>query len=477
MKLPIRLRMTLWYSIILAGCLIAFSIVVYTQVRSELAESIEDDLEERAALLLTLIQTDSSGRMHLDVLTKDKKLEDTFQRLLDTAGNVLYDNSDIYGNADLDLAALAAAEAQGDHLGNVRSDDDDGTALLTVPVRKDGSIVGYLQVGEARDEFVEAMTELRSVFMTAIPLALLLTGVGGYWLSTRALRPVNEVTQMAREIAAGDLSRRLRLDLPNDEIGRLARTFDEMIERLEQMVSRQRQFTADASHELRTPLAAIKGQVEVALSQPRDLTTYQGVLRLVDLQMERMTRLVEAMLLLARSDSGSMVPDQEWVDVGQVVESVRELAAPLAAEKGLTLSVERGPATAVFGDEGLLIQALLNLAENAVRYTSTGAVRIGWTRSGDETRIYVRDTGPGIASEHQAKIFEPFYRVDASRSNARGAGLGLSICRWIVQAHGGRIEVASNERGSVFTITLAATPYARAQAGEPATSRAPHPVS
>jgi heavy metal sensor kinase len=468
--LSIGLRLTLWYTLVLAVCLVVFSWVVYSMQRGSLREAAEDNLEERSALLASLITVDSNGQPRLQIDTDDSNLDDAFYRLFDRSGNVVIDNSRDYGDVPLTPQVVAQAIREDDDVWSSVPGKDHGTFLLTEPIEVNDSMVGTLQVGQSREEYVDALGSLLSTLLTTVPIALLITAIIGWWISSRALKPVNQVTQTARDITAGDLSRRLNLELPDDEVGRLARTFDEMIERLDQMVRRQRQFTADASHELRTPLTAIRGQVDVALQQPRDEAAYRTTLGFINEQIGRMTRLVEALLMMARSESGALRLELERVDIQELVESARDIAAPLASEKGLALRLVPGPRAAVRGDESLLLQALLNLVDNAIRYTDRGEVAIGWEIVGRNVELIVQDTGPGVPVAAQARIFEPFYRVDAARSNTRGAGLGLSISKSIVEAHGGVISVESSRQGATFVVALPLT-----SAEEPLPSRPSEP--
>jgi heavy metal sensor kinase len=401
-----------------------------------------------------MVTVDSTGRPELSFDSSDNNLDDTYHRLLEPSGNVISDSSSDYGDVPPTPNTVARALREGNDIFTSVPGRDGGTFLLTEPVERNGNVIAVLQVGQSREEYLEAMSSLFSVLLTTVPIALLITALIGWLISSRALRPVNQVTAMAREISGGDLSRRLNLDLADDEVGRLARTFDEMIERLDAMVRRQRQFTADASHELRTPLTAIRGQVDVALQQPRDSDAYQATLSYINDQIARMTRLVEALLMLARTESGALRLELERVDVALLVESAREIALPLAEAKGLRLRLARGPDVAVNGDEALLLQVLLNLVDNGIRYTERGEVAIGWEVVGNRVELIVQDTGPGIPMELQDRIFEPFYRVDSSRSNTRGAGLGLSIAQTITQAHGGQVRVSSDRHGAIFVVSL-----------------------
>jgi signal transduction histidine kinase len=198
----------------------------------------------------------------------------------------------------------------------------------------------------------------------------------------------------------------------------------------------------------------MRGQIEVALEHDRDAAEYQRVLATVNEQVDRMVRLISGLLLLARSDAGALPLQRERIDLADLVESVAEQIQPLAERKGLQIKVAGEGAPTAIADEDLLLQLVLNLADNAVKYTPEGSVTLGW-QDGATPSIFVRDTGPGIAPAHQQRIFERFYRVDPARSRATGGvGLGLAIARWIAEAHGGELRLESNGAGSTFTLVL-----------------------
>jgi heavy metal sensor kinase len=305
--------------------------------------------------------------------------------------------------------------------------------------------VGVVEVGLATADVDETLDTLLVVILVAYPLALLAAGAGGLFLANRALSPIDTVTRAAREISGSDLSRRLELDLPDDEVGRLSRTFDEMIARLEEAFRRQRQFTADASHELRTPLTAIKGQAEVALQRERTVEEYREVLRSVNADVDRMIRLVGTLLLLTRADAEQIPVTREPMSVGETLRAAVEQVRAGASAKGVQVSAEDAADVVVRADEDLVLQLVLNLLDNAVRYTPDGGtVTAAWRPFGTDVEIVVEDTGPGIAPEHLPHVFERFYRAESARSREDGgAGLGLSICKWIAEAHGGTITVES----------------------------------
>ncbi len=296
----------------------------------------------------------------------------------------------------------------------------------------------------------------------------------GWVISGRVLAPIDRITSVASEIEATDLARRIRLEGPHDELKRLADTFDRMLERLDDAFSMQRRFVADASHELRNPLAVIRANLDVALSDPRageeELRQAAEVARRA---VERMTRLVDDLLALARLES----PHLSWerFDLSGVADEVLQEEAPRAREMGIALAVGPRDAALVSGDRDAVKRALSNLLDNALRYSPGGtsvAVACGTTPDG-WAWLAVKDQGPGVPREHQERIFERFYRIDRSRSRAMGgSGLGLAIVRQIAEAHGGRAGVSSEPgAGATFFFYLpsadAATGAERPPEGAP----------
>ncbi len=455
----IRLRLTLWYVLLLAIALAAFGAGIYLTLRHNINDGLDESVRNRANLLADVVRYDN-GRPTLDgvVSSNDPNAGETFVRVFDSSGRLTFDNSATAGTVAIDRPSLdrALAGASGNRNAGVGDED---FRVHTQPLEQDGRISGVLEVGESRGDIADTLRTLLLILAIAYPATLAVASFGGIFLAGRALSPIDRVTQQARRISAEDLSERLDLQLPDDEVGRLARTFDEMIARLDEAFRRQRQFTADASHELRTPLTAMKGQIEVALSRQRDAAAYQQVLQAVNEDVERMIRLVGSLLTLARADAGQLPLASESIDVGDLVRAAVEQVRPLAEERGVALTSEPGPAVAVRADEDLLLQLLLNLLDNAIKYTKAGgAATAGWRSAGQQIELRVRDTGAGIAAEDLPHVFDRFYRVDKARSRAEGgAGLGLAISRWIAEAHGGSISVESAPgAGTTFTVRLPA---------------------
>jgi len=276
-------------------------------------------------------------------------------------------------------------------------------------------------------------------------------GLGGYFLAGRALAPIDSITRTARRISARDLSARLNIATSDDEVGRLASTFDDMLERLESSFKRERQFTADASHELRTPLAAMEAILSVIRSEPRQTTEYEQALDDLAEETARLRCLAEDLLRLARG-AQPMAAELVPVDISTLVEDVADALSPLAEAKGLYLECEATPGLTLMGDSDSLIRVFLNLVDNAIKFTENGRVTVKAFSDDGAVVVEVSDTGVGIPPERLPSVFERFYRADSSRSTP-GTGLGLALALQIVQNHGGTLTARSAEgEGSTFTV-------------------------
>jgi heavy metal sensor kinase len=463
----IRLRLTLWNVLLLALILAAFSAGVYLLLREQLYSNLDDSVENRTNLLLSIVRYDDERpTLAGSVFSRDPDADESFVRIFDTSGQLTFTNPMFEGDAPIDSDAIDSA-LRGDS--GVRTVDVSGQPmrLHTRPLILDEDVAGVLEVGLAEEDVREPLQALIVILGVAYPITLVSAVLGGLFLAGRALRPIDSLTRLARRLSAEDLSQRLNMRLPDDEVGRLARTFDEMLERLDDAFRRQRRFTADASHELRTPLTAIKGQVEVALERERDAESYREVLRNVNSEADRMIRLVGSLLTLARADAGQLAIHPEDIDLGSLVSDAVEHVQSEASRSGVSLSVRATNGVRVSADPDLLLQLMLNLLDNAVKYSgrNNGSVQVLFRRDQRWAELVVSDTGPGIPPEHLSHIFDRFYRADAARSRADGgAGLGLSICRWIAEVHGGTIRADSPPgHGATFTVRLPATQQAPTQ--------------
>jgi heavy metal sensor kinase len=315
-------------------------------------------------------------------------------------------------------------------------------------------------IAVARDESSVRYTlwSLAVILLIGIPCAVGLAIAGGYLLAGRVLSPVGAMAETARKITAASLGERLPVENPQDEFGRLAMVFNDLLSRVHDSFEQLRRFTADASHELRTPLTAIRSVGEVALQASLDPAAYRDVIGSMLEEVDRLTRLVDSLLTLTRAESGRIQLACEVVDLSGLAASVADYLRVLAEEKAQSLSVNAAVQVSAECDPAILRQGLVNLIHNAIKYTpNKGAIRVEVRKmSSGEAAIEVKDTGPGISAMHRVRVFERFYRVDEGRSrDAGGVGLGLAIARWAVEANCGRIELESEEgNGTVFRIVL-----------------------
>jgi heavy metal sensor kinase len=306
----------------------------------------------------------------------------------------------------------------------------------------------------------EMLETIRLTFTWMILVGLLLAGTGGYFLARKSLAPVVAMGEHARSIGATNLHDRLPVLNANDELGQLATTFNDLLNRLDESFERQRRFVADASHELRTPLAILRGEAEVAMSQQgMKAEDYLESLGILHDETSRLIKIVEDLFTLTRADSGQYPLSPENVYLEELVADCAHSARTLAREKNIELSVDASSECLVHGDQALLRRMILNLVDNAIKYTADGGrVDIACRVAAAGFELHVTDTGPGIPPELHSRIFERFFRADPARSRSGregGAGLGLSIALWIAEAHQGRLElVRSDATGSHFAVYL-----------------------
>jgi signal transduction histidine kinase len=478
----LRARLTAWYSGALALTLAAFAGVLYLDRRSASYQDLDQRIQSEASLTAgilaesyrargVLVRADSAGRPIL-IADLAALLEAVPGFLVVTArdGTLLFASSD----------ARALTFQQVEQLQRVVS-----TPLAerssTVRLEPNGPRIHYVvrAVTDAGPQFGTILAgadvrtaelgpeELLSTFALVLPLGLAVALLMGSWISHRALAAVDLIITEVREITDGrSLHRRLAEPMVKDEIGRLVETLNQMMTRLERSFIALRRFTADASHELKTPLTVLRAGVERAITTPNlpqeTLPTLEETLQVI----KRMTELVDALLTLARADEGIASLHREPVDLRGIVEEVRETGELLAEESGVRMEVATPAEPMVVSVDATRIrQLILNLLTNAVKYTpSGGTVRMQLATANGRITLSVADTGIGIAPGDLPHIFDRFWRADSARTRTGerpGAGLGLAICKWIAEAHGGRIDVVSRPgRGTTFTVTLPRDPTA-----------------
>lgn len=454
MALSIRTRLTAWYTCSLFIILLAFSTILYISVRSSLQASIDADLRSQ------LIGV--KGFMYSDVPRIPKarlwhEFEESVQmqpggemmQVSDASGYWIFQSESIRG---LQLPPPSSGQFQ----------PLSTQVLRGIPVRV---LTATVPIG-SNSYIIQLATNLRRPYETSgaifrialwlVPVLLLFSAGGGYWLSTRALAPVDRIIESSRMISFTNLRGRLVVPQTGDELQRLSETLNEMIQRLGAAFLSVVQFTADASHELRTPVAFIRTTAEVALVQPRPAESYRAALDSIHEEAQRMTEMIEQLLTLARADAGPTALHLAPIDVREPVSHALSKILPVADRMGVGLLAElpENDAT-ILGDPISLRRLFLILIDNAVKYTPNGGtVRVRISDSNQRICVTVRDTGIGIAENELTKIFDRFYQVDKARSrDAGGSGLGLSIGRWIADAHRAEIRVESKLNvGSEFFV-------------------------
>ncbi len=461
--LSIRARLTIWYAGALLAILAVVSALSYSVLRWSLLQQVDASLATVAQIVR---ETDERGAGGSEVERAIRELlgpgfSDQFFQFLDPEGRSRF-RSGPPPAAALPLSPEARDNAaRGQRTFETLEDPRSGPVrLLTVPVLRSGRSVEIIQVSAPLARTREALARYLRTLLALVPVAVGLGAAGGAVLAGRALRPVREMSNAARQITAEDLGRRLARRGADDEIDHLADTLNTMLAGLEAAFAQAKRFSADAAHELRTPLTALKGEMEVALRATRSPEEYRRVLHSGLEEVEHLIRLVEDLLLFSRS-AAALGPPPERVDLEQLVLEALEAGARRAQGTGVTVRADAFEPAAVLGDAAALRRVLGNLVDNAIKYTPAGGkVELSLLAGEGKARIVVRDTGIGIDPADAARIFDPFVRLNAARSrDAGGAGLGLALVRAIVDAHGGAIAVDSAPgAGSRFTIRLPLAP-------------------
>jgi len=455
----LRVRLVLWTVIIEAVLLLVFSGVFILVLRNEQNSQIEETLRLSASQLNAVV--DVRGDQY--IVAPD---ETTYLRTRGVFAWILTPAGALGGSVgDATQANLPAHLPAADHLKDSHLSNGEPVRLFVTPLHEGDRVLGTLVLAVSLRDNQTFIEQILLGLSIALPIVLALSAAGGLFLASRALAPVSAITHTAGRISAADLSQRLQLDLPDDEIGQLAQTFNAMLDRLERAFQRERQLTADVSHELRTPLGMLKTQLSLARSRPREAAALLGMMHDMEGDVDRMTRLIEQMLTLARIEQRGLISFASF-DLSQLLHQVvAQLQSP-AQEKNLTLNMTI-PAQVDWqmrGDAEKLTQVFLNLVENAIKYTPDGGqVTIAAHRQWQTIRVSVTDTGPGIPAEHLPHVFERFYRADSARARTTGGfGLGLAISQAIVQAHHGQIDAASEPgTGTTFTVVLPVDPAAQ----------------
>lgn len=473
-KLSIGVRLTLWYLAFFAVAQLAFGVGMWLILRDNLYDLVDDRLEEQVDDLKAFLQSQPQDR---SIAKLQEEVNETYA--IEHSGNYLAlyadDGELIYRSASLQAhpSVLVPQDQVKEPILRSRKIEGRDLRFILQKLEVNGRVY-TVEMGAPAEDAIETLHSFRSYLLMFAPLLLVAAAGGGFWLSRRALSPVDALVRTAREIGGTNLNTRLQKLDTGDELQRLSDTLNEMLDRIESAFRRITEFTADASHELRTPVSLIRTEAEVALRRSRGEADYKESLRHILLEAERTTALIEQLLSLARADSGREKIHLQPVDLRHTLRSTLEGWRQVATFRNLKFSASLDvPDFFVLGDETLLHRLVDILLDNAFKYTSApGSVHLSLELKGETALITVRDSGAGIPEDEQNKIFERFYRIDKARSRAQGgAGLGLAIAHWIVTQHGGSIGVESRAgEGASFRVELPmiAPPAAHATNPQPA---------
>jgi two-component system, OmpR family, sensor kinase len=461
--MPIRVRLTLWYTFLLGAILLAFSTLLYLVLSFSLHDQVDRNLKDRAQqvgarieaqtvvmetgkVVLPPLNVFSSPAIFIQVVRADGELVSASDNL----GDQRFPHSEeIYKN-----------NKKGQALFKTVVIDDTPIRVYSAPIviGPPNQVVGAVQVGQSMKVIETTLQLVLLILISGTIAATLMAAMGGAFLARTALRPIDKITQAAtRIVGAQDLKQRLPASKTNDEISRLTITINNMLERLDNFFQAQVRLSADVSHELRTPLTAIRGNVDLLRRGAHDPEELKEALTIIDSELDRMSRIVTDLLLLSQADAGlslRMGP----VELDTIILEVYRQAR--AISNGVNIHLGHEDQAIIRGDADRLKQLLINLMTNAIKHTASGGdVTISLYRDPEWVRIVVADTGRGIASTALPHIFERFYQ--AENANHKGSGLGLSIAQWIAKAHQGEIKVESElGKGSTFTLWLPVKPYA-----------------
>ncbi|MBI5665101.1 MAG: heavy metal sensor histidine kinase [Nitrospirae bacterium] len=483
----IRIKIILYYMLILALTLAGFSTLLY-QNFSQIMIQYKDNLIQSRMIGIVIAMDAYWEAERLNTEASEKTIDDTLANYNFTkiAQKLVEEKSD-----DVDLINMVVQIfdmngtliASSRHFPTIRVLSDEAIAsnllkerrfstvrieispgapisarVLTMPIMKNNRVAYVAQIASPIITIRAALSNLRLLLFLLLPLTVILTGIIGVFLAKVALRPVDKMIDTIHQITAENLKLKINIPDTNDEIKRLAETFNAMLERLELTFSSQRQFIEDFAHELKTPLSVLKGELEVTLKRIRSTEEYESILHSNLEEVNRISKIVEDLLILAQFENKEIILEKYPLDICYMIKEIVKDMRTLALQRGVTINVSASGSLSVYGDESRLRRLFINLIENAIKYSSVKSkVNINVEDANEYVRISVSDTGIGIPENEIHNIFNRFYRIDKSRHQP-GFGLGLSISKSIVEAHKGTIEVKSKpNHGTTFTVLLPST--------------------
>jgi two-component system, OmpR family, sensor kinase len=461
--MPIRWRLSILYGGALSLILVVFSTGVYMYFTSSLLRSVDTKLKSIADVIsssMNDVQSQSMVGNMEQYLTNvlGRRPKGKLVQIMDSSGRVRANSNDMeaenYQTSFNTLERAAAGEVVYETIETARP----RIRVVTLPIMDKGKTksTSFVQVGTSLEEHDESIRRLLIILVFGIFTAVSFTIAIGYYMAKKALKPVDKIRRAAVKISFRNLEEYIDIGPRQDELGKLAETFNDMLSRLREAFQRINQFSIDVSHELKTPLTILKGGTEVALRKERNAAEYRALLVSHLEEIDRMSSIIDDLLLLSKADTGKIQLNMADVSLRDLIVEVYMDMQIFAEKKNVELHLGNVIDTKVKGDELKLRRMLWNIVDNGIKYTQNGG-RVDVSSAIDDgfVRIDVQDTGVGIAEEDLKFVFDRFYRADRARTRENGTGLGLSISKWITEAHKGTIEVKSNvSSGSLFSIKL-----------------------
>ncbi|MEN6615654.1 MAG: ATP-binding protein [Syntrophorhabdus sp.] len=460
-SLPIKWKLTLWYGGILALILVTFSSGVYIYFQNSLQKSIDTKIKSIAEVLASSM-TETHNQSLFGNFERylenalGKKPKGKFIQIIDASGKIGARLNDLEAEAvPVSFVTLEKA-LKGEIVYETIESARPRLRMITMPILEYKKIISIVQVGSSLEEFEDTMKRLLIIMIVSIITATSGTIVVGYFMAKKTMKPVDQIRRAAVKISSSNLDERIELKGRKDELGRLAETFNAMISRLKDSFQRINQFSIDVSHELKTPLTILKGETELALRKERTVEEYRRSLASNLEEIDRMSRIIDDLLLLSKAEVKDIRMNLEKVDLRDLLADVCLNMKLFGENKGVEIIAKDLEDIRIVGDELKLRRMLTNIVENGIKYGGRGGhVTVSSFKQNGYAYINIQDDGPGIAADDIKYIFDRFYRADRSRKRESGSGLGLSISKWIAEAHKGTIEVESTpSAGSLFRIKL-----------------------
>jgi len=455
-----RGRLAMLYISVEFSILVISALLLYYFLSRQVYQQLDDTLNHQAGTLVRYLELTPLYMWPQGLMKFSRKYDGSLQLVATTGDPMFTKNDALMAREDHHINRAFQQASRGQEIAVTSTSSllgKDNIRVLAKPIHRDDRVVAVLLIAHSTVQIQGFFTQLYWIGGIFGLLSIIISAYAGYTMTVRSFRPLVEINRTARAVAAGDMSRRLKSRAQDEEISDLVVALNQMFQALEDSFVAQKHFTADASHELRIPLTILKGEMEVALRNPRSNEEYEHILRQNLSTIERMHRIVDDLLMLARSDAGQLELEQETIDLSLLLQEIGQHHLILYSQKGLHLEIDVEDDLEMIGDESALERVMYNLLNNAYKYAPEGTtITLSAQASGEHIHVQVQDQGPGIDLEHQQHLFNRFYRSDDARDRKNGgAGLGLAICKRIIDAHGGHIDVTSElGHGATFTIEL-----------------------